>query len=1093
MPTLNINNDVVLFPSANVGIGTTSPTSKLNVQGTAAELQVKNDATNSLVLGGWDGTRHYIKSINLGVALTPLTLQASAFTFDTGNVLIGTTTDAGYKLSVNGSLSTTYANVYDPTSWSVVNIAASSVGVSASTHYSPYGTVSGTNPVFCTGQKFSEHGNYSIWRYNGSSHLATDFAINNSGAATFSSSVTASSLIKSGGTSSQYLMADGSVSTTATINNYTQTFFVPDTSGTAQWVKLGTWTAGQGGNVVTVQIDQHAGYNATTGQNQQVYIYMKTSNGSSVDANGFAGDSSFWTEGINQAIQSGDVIWEANAAGVGATSYTLYVNMGAYTNASQYTVTTRGGTWTNVGTLTSPSGTTPSSTILLSENRFVVNNILTVGGAPSGNVLIGTYTDGGYKLDVSGITRANAFYAVNDRNQFARGFARLTSSSNNTSTLDIDVADTVTSIYSNYYGGGADQPIRIGTYANFTNQLYLATSGVVGIGTVPNANWGTGNNYSATQFRNASLYYRNFTAELYIGNNSYYDGSNWRYMSTAAAAMLELGSDNFEFFSAASGTSGNSFTWGSKMKIVGGTGNVLIGTTADAGYKLRVVGSTYTTGDVVVAKTTTANADFGGPVLSLGDSTSEVGMCGGIAFTENLTSAVEDVTMGIYYDGKANKMHFTGSSDAQATAGENLVAATKHMTITRDSGLVGIGTTAPVSTNLVGSLTVYKSYNGDTASVPSITAQTYYENQSGLYLFGRNSGLTIVGANGENNEIVFANASSKAYAKIGTSNGTTSAGGDMYFNTGGNAEAMRITTSGNVGINTTSPSDFLHIRTGIGWGARITYTGDNSYLRFSSNQIAAFNSSNNGTDLYFNHNAAGNILFSGTGNVGIGTTSPDTPLSTARGIVINSGASNDVQIRMQNNGTGSAGSDGGLLSISGSQMYLWNYEASNLIFGTNNSERMRIDSSGNIGIGTTSISYRVDISGDARILSGSLGVGVAPNATDGRIDASNDIVAYQTSDQRLKENVTPIENALEKVKSLTGVEFDWIEEHKHIHGYEGHDTGIIAQQVQAVMPTAVRTNDTGYLSVRYEKLIGLLIEANKELAARVEELESKLK
>jgi len=150
-----------------------------------------------------------------------------------GNVLINTTTDSGYKLGINGSLSTTYANVYDPTSWSVVNIAASSAGVSASTHYSPYGTVSGTNPVFCTGQKFSEHGNYSIWRYNGSSHLATDFAINNSGAATFSSSVTASSLIKSGGTSSQYLMADGSVSTTSNVApRYMQTINVSQTAYT---------------------------------------------------------------------------------------------------------------------------------------------------------------------------------------------------------------------------------------------------------------------------------------------------------------------------------------------------------------------------------------------------------------------------------------------------------------------------------------------------------------------------------------------------------------------------------------------------------------------------------------------------------------------------------------------------------------------------------------------------------------------------------------------------------------------------------------------------------------------------------------------
>lgn len=122
-----------------------------------------------------------------------------------------------------------------------------------------------------------------------------------------------------------------------------------------------------------------------------------------------------------------------------------------------------------------------------------------------------------------------------------------------------------------------------------------------------------------------------------------------------------------------------------------------------------------------------------------------------------------------------------------------------------------------------------------------------------------------------------------------------------------------------------------------------------------------------------------------------------------------------------------------------------------------------------------------------------LGVNVAPSATAGRIDASNDIVAYSSSDERLKQNITPIENALDKVRSLTGVEFDWKPEYKHAHGYEGHDTGIIAQQVQDVMPSAVRTNDTGFLAVRYEKLIGLLIEANKELAARVEELEKKLK
>jgi len=135
---------------------------------------------------------------------------------------------------------------------------------------------------------------------------------------------------------------------------------------------------------------------------------------------------------------------------------------------------------------------------------------------------------------------------------------------------------------------------------------------------------------------------------------------------------------------------------------------------------------------------------------------------------------------------------------------------------------------------------------------------------------------------------------------------------------------------------------------------------------------------------------------------------------------------------------------------------------------------------------------QINLNKKVYVLGGSIGVNVTPSTTPGRIDASNDIVAFSSSDERLKENITPIANALDKVKLLTGVEFDWKPEYKGAHGHEGHDTGIIAQEVQDVMPSAVRTNETGFLAVRYEKLIGLLIEANKELAARVEKLENKL-
>jgi len=121
-----------------------------------------------------------------------------------------------------------------------------------------------------------------------------------------------------------------------------------------------------------------------------------------------------------------------------------------------------------------------------------------------------------------------------------------------------------------------------------------------------------------------------------------------------------------------------------------------------------------------------------------------------------------------------------------------------------------------------------------------------------------------------------------------------------------------------------------------------------------------------------------------------------------------------------------------------------------------------------------------------------IGVNVAANGTDGRIDASNDIVAFSSSDKKLKENIKPISKPLDKVLKLNGVEFDWkeltAEEKKTIHGNEGHDVGVIAQEVEKVLPEVVQTRDNGYMAVKYEKMVPLLIEAIKELKAEIEDL-----
>jgi hypothetical protein len=103
---------------------------------------------------------------------------------------------------------------------------------------------------------------------------------------------------------------------------------------------------------------------------------------------------------------------------------------------------------------------------------------------------------------------------------------------------------------------------------------------------------------------------------------------------------------------------------------------------------------------------------------------------------------------------------------------------------------------------------------------------------------------------------------------------------------------------------------------------------------------------------------------------------------------------------------------------------------------------------------------------------------------NGQIETNGDITAFSTSDQRLKDNITPIPDALSKVLSISGNTFDWNKKSEK----EGNDVGIIAQEILEVLPEAVTTRDNGYLAVRYEKLIPLLIEAIKELKAEINEL-----
>ena len=107
---------------------------------------------------------------------------------------------------------------------------------------------------------------------------------------------------------------------------------------------------------------------------------------------------------------------------------------------------------------------------------------------------------------------------------------------------------------------------------------------------------------------------------------------------------------------------------------------------------------------------------------------------------------------------------------------------------------------------------------------------------------------------------------------------------------------------------------------------------------------------------------------------------------------------------------------------------------------------------------------------------------------DKKIRAGDDIIAFNSSDISLKENITPIPNSLDKILSLSGNIFSWNSK----SDYNGtDDIGILAQEVEALgLPGITKTRENGDKAVRYDRLIPILIEAVKELTAKVKSLES---
>ena len=105
------------------------------------------------------------------------------------------------------------------------------------------------------------------------------------------------------------------------------------------------------------------------------------------------------------------------------------------------------------------------------------------------------------------------------------------------------------------------------------------------------------------------------------------------------------------------------------------------------------------------------------------------------------------------------------------------------------------------------------------------------------------------------------------------------------------------------------------------------------------------------------------------------------------------------------------------------------------------------------------------------------------------LESNGDVSAFSQSDRRLKDNIKPIKNCLQKILSLDAIEFDW---NNLQETYSGHDVGLIAQQVEVICPEIVETRQNGFKAVKYDKLVTLLVGAIKEQQDIIDEIERKI-